>query len=127
MSRARVERLAAVVAELGARRLAERAVPLAAAALEADGFRVHLSDGWGLSVDDAPGLSEKLAGLRAAGIEPPLVVVIRNLAAEFTEQERAQQQGRGPGSATGDASFAARPATSRARAWDPTTDGSNDV
>jgi hypothetical protein len=126
MSRARVERLAAVVADLAARRLAERAVPLAAAALEAAGFKVYCYDG-GLAVNDAPGLSEKLAEIRAAGIEPPLIVIIRNLAAEFTEQECAQQQDRGPDSVAADASSAAGPATSRERAWDPTTDGSNDV
>lgn len=77
---ARVDRLAARVAEIAAKRIAAAAVPLAAAELEAAGFRVYPFDG-GLSVNAAPGLRAKLDELEVRGLKPPLVVVIR----KFTE------------------------------------------
>jgi hypothetical protein len=76
MSRARVNRLAVLVAELHARHMGASAAPRAADALEAAGFKVYRHDG-GLAVDEAPGVSEKLSELQAAGIDPPLVVIIR--------------------------------------------------
>jgi hypothetical protein len=66
-----------VVAELRAAKMAQAAVPLAAAALAKAGFRVHpWSDG--LAVDEAPGLSAELAGLEARGINP-FVAILRAL------------------------------------------------
>lgn len=82
MNRATVRRLAAVVADLRARKLGEAAAPLAAKALTAAGFRVHCCWDGGLSVDAAPGLREALDDLEAKAIKPPIVVIIRNLATE---------------------------------------------
>jgi D-serine deaminase-like pyridoxal phosphate-dependent protein len=76
MSRLDVRRLRTLVAELRADRLAAAAVPLAAEALRAAGFRVYPFDG-GMSVDEAPGLDAKLEELEAQGIRPGLVCVLR--------------------------------------------------
>lgn len=89
----RVQRLAAIVAELRARKLAEVAVPLATAELQAAGFKVHLSGEWGLSVDAAPGLRAALDDLSTRGLHPPKVFILRNLYAEneaeaFGEDEK---------------------------------------
>jgi hypothetical protein len=83
MSRARIDRLAATVAELVARRRSESCGPIAAAELKAAGFRVHMSWNGGLSVDAAPGLDAKLDELQARGLEP-LVMVLRDIAQEAT-------------------------------------------
>lgn len=83
----RVQRLAALVAELRARKIAEASVPLAVAELEAAGFRVHpFPDG--LAVDRAPGLDERLAALEARGIKPTVFIIRR-----FEDEP---DQGRGP-------------------------------
>ncbi len=82
MSRARIARLATLVADLKARKLAGASAGLAAVALESAGYRVHLwANGEGLTVDTKPGLTAKLDGLRRRGLDP-FVAVIRDLEAE---------------------------------------------
>lgn len=82
MSRARVDRLAAAVSALVAKRMGESAVPLAVKALQDAGYRVCLTWDDGLSVNEAPGLDDALAALEARGVRPGLVAVIRDLGAE---------------------------------------------
>jgi hypothetical protein len=85
VSRARIARLAALVAELAARHTAEAATPIAVAELRAAGFKVyHWDNGAGFAVDEAPGLHAKLDDLRGRGIHPPLVCVIRSFDREAT-------------------------------------------
>jgi hypothetical protein len=84
----RIQRLAAVVAELKSKRLAAGAVPLAVAELERAGFRVPSAWADGLAVDEAPGLHEKLAELRGRGIDPTDVFIIRKLEDERCDGER---------------------------------------
>jgi hypothetical protein len=79
-----VQRLAAIVAELRARKVAEAALPLATAELKAAGFKVY-PFGEGLAVDEARGLSAKLDELSARGIHPPMVCIIRSLDDEIEE------------------------------------------
>lgn len=112
MSRLDVRRLRAKVAALRAEKLAAAAAPIAAEALRAARFRVHGHWDGGLSVDEAPGLSEKLEELRAAGIDPGLVVILRNIADEDSTGGRAPSErvGTGPGEGTG-ASLSPGPAT----------------
>lgn len=126
----RVQRLAAVVSELRARKLAEAAVPLAAEKLRAAGFRVHMTWEGGLSVDKAPGLDAKLAELAARGISPALVCILRDLGAEAASEAA---DGDAHAAANGDriggagAPVSAGPATSRARVTDPFTKRRNNV
>ncbi len=83
----RITRLAAVVADLRAKKLAAAAVPLTVAELQAAGFRVYpWANGAGLAVDEAPGLDAKLDELEGKGIRPGLVFILRKLEDEPGER-----------------------------------------